>query len=426
MKVVGLKVLIVTDSDPATDRRVAALRQELNSASAQITVLDITKYRDPGAFSPVGLIGSLRDFLNAVTCKPDRITFNYLLEQDAQLRTHRFRADAFLYTAYVAIRSFYRARRWKETDAGSYDVIVANDLQAGLFAGKFYELALAQKKAPRPISFYDIHEFSPFRRKTASWPRMMLEARLEQWVVSQLRHVGCVSEPLRVIYHELYNPASSHSLPNNYYPRVKQKARFHNNGLLTIVYFGAVVPGRSIRSLLSMAQQDASLHVYIICPAFSAFHEGMLRQLRQPNITVIRDVDYSGAMDSILDSHRCVLSWCVIEKLCLSYEHAQPSKFYQSMRYGIPVIALSNGTLHQNFSRYGICIAIETELLTNGDQLVKTIRSEVDKRGSSIYSNVEAFEQAMPIAVGWSEAFTRISGGYCSLSMPLTGQAGPR
>lgn len=335
--------IVVVDEPIETDRRVRTMIGDIKARGYECAVVDARNALT--ATIPVMAIAALRTWLSGVHILAE-FAFRYRrfrkLWRDEKIDRYNYPPlRHYWHEVGMMFAAIYRGHVYRQQMASAPDLVVANDLLAGAFARALLG-ALAQSRL-----YYDAHEFSPFRnRANNSVARIAVDLAVEAWVATNAWRMGCVSQAICRASQEIYAPVKVDYVPNAYYAESRQP-----NGVidpekpLHLVYFGAPSLGRGLQILGEMAASSRALKVSLFVPEFLPFHSSLEWLKELDNVHIHLGFDYEVRLLDILNSESTVLSWCVIEDLCLSYRMAEPSKFHQSRMFGIPVVCAAGQQL---------------------------------------------------------------------------------
>ena len=363
----------------------------------------IVDARTPGAVQPVSraLIAACYTFLSGLEIlfvSLRRIGAFYRFWRQARISQYRYRLFVHCVSETKStLIAIYRGHVRRLELPEMPGVVVANDLLAGIFARAFLG-PLARDRL-----YYDAHEFSPFRnRERNSIARAVINLMTESWVATGAFRMGCVSTAICSVAAKIYAPAQVDYVPNAYYSESRRPSgRLDPTLPLHIVYFGAPSTGRGLRLLGEMASSDPALTVTLFVPGFLDFHETLEDLTQRSNVHIYRGQDYEPELLALMDKPATVLSWCVIEDICLSYRLAEPSKYHQSKMFGIPVIVAEGQHLASLIQNAGNGVILSSGGLRSPETVCHSIQSALEKDGAGIAgATLLAWENSMRFP-GW-------------------------
>lgn len=375
--------LIVVDSPVETDRRVTAAIDDLRSKGFDIQIADVRR-PEPASGVPGWCLAALR------TAGSGFSILAGALVRLASLRRfwRRERIDTYElpllthagHEYRMLARAIFRGHRRRAAMRDLPDLVVANDLLAGAFTRAMLG------RDGRARLYYDAHEFSPFRnRDNNSVCRIVLDWAVEAWVAAGTARMGCVSPALCAASRELYGPLDTDYAPNAYYAASREPdGKFNPDLPLHIFYFGAPSNGRGLACLGAMARQDPQLRVTLFVPDHVPFHGSINWLSELENVEVFPGPDYEGRVKELSGGPVSVLSWCVIEDICLSYRMAEPSKYHQSRLFGLPVIVSEAQHLAERIREDGNGIVLPASSLSRPGEAYAAIRQGMRDHGRQI------------------------------------------
>ncbi len=375
--------IVVVDSPVDHDRRVTAMIVDLRAANFKIEIVDARcPAVSPGATAIIrASLWCLVSGIEVMAANVLRLGAYFKFWKEARVSRYNYPLLVnYFQEARMMIVAVYRGHLHRLLSTRRPDLVVANDLLAGAFAR-----AMLRNLAKTRL-YYDAHEFSPFRnRDNNSVARVAANLVVECWVARGSFRMACVSQAIRDASAALYALTRVDYVPNAYYAESHEPEGGIDPALpLHIVYFGAPAAGRGLQLLGKIAEQDKSLKVTLFVPEFLDFHESLEGLKALPNVRVRPGMDYESEMLNMLKQQSTVLSWCVIEDLCLSYRMAEPSKFHQSLMFGLPVIVAENQHLATFVKIDGNGMVIPQADLESAVASLACIRRELDQKHQTI------------------------------------------
>lgn len=331
-----LKSIVVVDTDVEFDRRV---QRSLEESSPGTCLVDL---RGPHAEA------SRLDLL-VVSARMLGIALSGLIRSLGAARTLRPRlsgrtSPGVLSGAAACMRWILRSTRTaaairRLTRTGAYERMHAHDLYSGLAA------ALARGTSQLPLT-YDAHELEIHRNRKVGWLRILLEHRLEQYVLDKSAKLLVVNQAIAdtmAVWYRL--PAQVRVIHNDFYP-TRPVATAPADALPAIVYVGMGTQGRQLDLLREAARASGfKVHLYLLGGRLPD-HLGREGWATGP-------VDYEPHLLELAGSSRCMM-WCCLARDSLSYELATPNKFFQALALGMPIIASPNTYLAKLVDQHGI------------------------------------------------------------------------
>lgn len=332
-----LTAIVVVDAPVETDRRVRTMIKDIKARGYSTTVVDARYGHAANSFMSF-IIAAFRCWLDCLAIiwnGTRRIARFRKFWRDVRVMDYNFPFFThYIHESRSLLLALYRGHLLRQRLDSMPDLVVANDLLAGTFAK-----AMLGKLSTTRL-YYDAHEFSPFRnRENNSVARASLGLAVEAWVASNAYRMGCVSHAICDVAREIYHPVNVDYVPNAYYADSRQPDGVINTALpLHIVYFGAPSLGRGLQCLGELASINRHINVSLFVPDFLPIHDSLEWICELDNVRVHLGYDYEAELLKLTQGPVTLLSWCVIEDICLSYRLAEPSKFHQSRMFGIPVV----------------------------------------------------------------------------------------
>jgi glycosyltransferase involved in cell wall biosynthesis len=262
---------------------------------------------------------------------------------------------------------------------------------------------------------YDIHELET---EKAQWYglRRRIARLVEGLLIRHAAQVVVVSPSIADWYSSEYGVECEVILNTPCIAQVMQPQRLFNSlfaipqdDTLIFLYQGSLSPGRSVPLLLDVFGSSRK-H----CIVFVGYgeYEGMVRDAASR----CRNVFYHPAVpadETLRFTASADVGLALIENVCLSYHYSLPTKFFEYIAAGVPVIASPGVDMKRIVDTYGVGVTLE-EL--SHDALVSVIAS-LDARSLSTWrSNARAIAHRFT----WKEEERKIQRIYSRL---LTGKS---
>ncbi|MFD2264564.1 hypothetical protein ACFSM5_16785 [Lacibacterium aquatile] len=382
-------VVMLVDGPIGQDRRVLSAIDAYRDLGYAVQVIDVLD----GRRRP-----SLRAWVMAacavIKALPGLPRFFRATKRHRALAYRPWRLGVALHqTCLETLSMVARGLELRQTVAGA-SLVHANDLKA---------LIVAWAGGATNI-LYDSHELNLFmNRRGVQLPRIFLNFALESVSWKRVRNVITISPPIRDFLLDAYGDKPLAVVENDFYRSAADiEARCEESGAepLEFLFFGSFNTGRGIGHLVRLLQLVPEVRGRLVLMGDEALNRQRLHkafpQGVPSNLLVTFDVtDTSGYIASLPPGRR--YGWVCNEDICLSYRYSLPNKFFQSVRLGLPMVAMAETYLGT---------------LVTDNRLGRILRADDLDSADSARAFVDALEAGFAQGNAAAEAFEPRTTGY--------------
>ena len=242
----------------------------------------------------------------------------------------------------------------------------------------------------KQLKFYEQH---------ANVPDLIIECDEMRRIFRKKKY--CISKPTVTIYN---------TLPENELKKfLKEKKNIHEIPIIT--YTGAAYGHRQLNIIVSAVKKINTpfhLNLFVYGPKHSIeeLEKLCLTELGKDKFTIIVDTPREELFDRVVNSDIGIVYYNPL--LSIGNKYASPTKFFEYVAMGIPVVSSNNDSLMNLIDKYNLGVYVKDQTVLSLTQCITKLLEDCDLRKKISINEMKAFHDVLCYEIQSKKAFEQI------------------